>query len=61
MPPPPRRFGATGRNYLNTDTGLSMSGGTGKCAFPAQGSSANIGCFNGLNPDVWSMAVRFDY
>ena len=29
--------------------------------FPAQGSSASIGCFNGLSPDIWETRVSFDY
>ena len=33
----------------------------GKCAFPAQGGNANIGCFNGLSPDIFNLAVRVDY
>jgi phosphate-selective porin OprO/OprP len=58
------RFMTNWTHIFSTNNGSAaagMSGGTGKCAFPAQGSSANIGCFNGLNPDIWSMAVRFDY
>ena len=29
--------------------------------FPAQGSSASIGCFNGLSPDIIETRVSFDY
>lgn len=48
-------------NTNNGSAAAAMSGGTGKCAFPAQGGNANIGCFNGLSPDIWQTAVRFDY
>ena len=29
--------------------------------FPAQGSSASVGCFNGLSPDIVETRVSFDY
>jgi len=44
---------------VNNNNSLRAAGG--KCAFPAQGSSASIGCFTGLSPDIWEMAVRLDY
>jgi phosphate-selective porin OprO/OprP len=44
---------------VNNNNALKAAGG--KCAFPAQGSSASIGCFSGLSPDIWEMAVRLDY
>ena len=44
---------------VNNNNSLRAAGG--KCAFPAQGSGAAIGCFSGLSPDIWEMAVRLDY
>ncbi len=44
---------------VNNNNALRAAGG--KCAFPGQGSNAAIGCFSGLSPNVWEMAVRFDY
>jgi phosphate-selective porin OprO/OprP len=44
---------------VNNNNSLKAAGG--KCAFPAQGSGAGIGCFSGLSPDIWEMAVRLDY
>ncbi len=45
----------------NNGSALAASTTTPKCAFPGQGANAQIGCFNGLNPDIWEMAVRLDY
>ncbi len=44
---------------VNNNNALRAAGG--KCSFPAQGSSAAIGCYSGLSPNVWEMAVRMDY
>ncbi len=44
-----------------TNTGQALAASGGKCNFPAQGSSASIGCFNGLSPNVWETAVRIDF
>jgi phosphate-selective porin OprO/OprP len=39
--------------------------GSSACNAPAsssnQGSNLKVGCFNGLSPDIWETAVRFDY
>jgi phosphate-selective porin OprO/OprP len=39
----------------------TQTGSASKCAFPDQGKNAGIGCFNGLSPDIWETAVRFDF
>jgi len=49
-------------HVFNTNNGSAAAAlPAGKCAFPAQGGNANIGCFNGLSPDIWNTAVRIDY
>jgi len=49
-------------HVFNTNNGSAAAAlPGGKCAFPAQGSNANIGCFNGLSPDIFNLAVRMDY
>jgi phosphate-selective porin OprO/OprP len=38
------------------------TGSAGKCIYPAtQTASDSIGCFNGLNPDMWQTSVRVDF
>ncbi|MBS1213757.1 MAG: phosphate-selective porin, partial [Proteobacteria bacterium] len=44
-------------HVINTSTGSA-----GKCTYPATTTSnASIGCFNGLNPDMWQTSVRVDF
>jgi phosphate-selective porin OprO/OprP len=49
------RFMTDWVHVFNTGTASA-----GKCSYPTTGS-AGISCFNGLNPDIWEMAVRLDF
>lgn len=38
----------------------TQNGSTGQCSFSAT-NNAPAACFNGLSPDIWETAVRFDF
>lgn len=48
-------------HVLATNTGQALAASGGKCSYPSQGGNAAIGCFNGLSPNIWESAVRFDF
>jgi phosphate-selective porin OprO/OprP len=56
------RFMTNWVHVFATNNGPAAAKAGASCSqTPAQGSWANIGCFNGLSPNIWETAVRIDF